>query len=239
MGVLADAGVDFVHHYTPLHYLPFIARDRALLGKPTLASRGFPKSHLRSKSRDHDVGRGFGAYAFLTLEREPKIVKAKLKGGFPHIGIAIPSDAVEAATFDLCRYNVAMTRYLRRNGKLGSPECDSNGRYYGEHQIPVARTTSDKAALLEAHYGHSMIEVLIHGDQPLPDATVVQTFSQEDRAIALHVLETVKVPWKVDLLPPPGPYNRKATYASKVDEFVEKALSDPDWRGNGLEFDKV
>src|ERR1700741_549177 len=105
MGVLADAGVEIVHHYTPLHYLVFIARERLLRCKPSLQSAGFNGSHLRSKSYRQDVARGFGSYAFLTIEKEPRITKAKLKAGFPHIGLGVPVDAVEAATFDLTRFN--------------------------------------------------------------------------------------------------------------------------------------
>lgn len=239
MGALIDAGVEVAHHYTPLHYLPFISRDRALLGKPSLQKKGFAVAHLRSKSRQHDVTRGFGQYAFLTLEREPKIVMAKLRGGFPHIGIAVPAEAIEAATYDLCRYNVAMTRYLRRNGSPGFPESDSNGRYYEDQQIPVARTMEDKLTLLHKHYGQSMIEVLIHGDLPLSDQTRIQTYSVPDQQVAQYVLSALGVSWPVDLLNVPGAYNRKAEYAQEVDAFIETALNNPDWRGNGLEFDRV
>jgi hypothetical protein len=239
MGVLKDAGVDVVHHYTPLHYLPFIGRDRALLCKPSLQARGFAVTHLRSKSRTHDVARGFGQYAFLTLEQEPQILMAKLQGGFPHIGIAVPADAVEATTFDLCRYNVAMTRYLRRGGSPGFPASESNGRYYGDQQIPVARTLSDQRALLKRHLNKDMIEVLIHGDLPLPEQTRIQVYSSPDQVLAHSVLDALDVPWEVDFLDPPGPYDRKAQYAEKVDAFIENALDDPDWQGNGLEFDRV
>ena len=122
MGILQDQGVEWVHHYAPLHYLPFIARARALLSKPSLRKAGFAASHFRTKSRKHDVGRGFGKYAFLTLDPQPQILRAKLAAGFPHVAIAIPAVAVEAATYSLCRFNVAMTRYLRRHGKPGFAE---------------------------------------------------------------------------------------------------------------------
>jgi len=119
VGVLQDAGVQNVYHYAPLHCLPIIARDRELLGKPSLAERGFSQTHLRSKSSRHDINRGFGDYAFLTLDDDPRILKAKLGAGFPHIGIGVATADVENTTFDLCRFNVAMTRKLRRNGKPG------------------------------------------------------------------------------------------------------------------------
>ena len=60
--------------------------------------------------------RGFGNYAFLTLDVHPRILKAKLKAGFPHVAIEVPVDAFENMDYHLCRYNVAMTRQLRRFG---------------------------------------------------------------------------------------------------------------------------
>ncbi len=239
MGILEEAGVERVYHYAPLHYLPFIARERALLGKPSLAQRGYSQKHLRSKSNQQDVQRGFGSYAFLTLDDDPGILKAKLHAGFPHMGIGVRVIDVDALTFDLCRYNVAMTRKLRRSGKPGHDASPENGQYYGDHQIPVARTESDKNGLLKAHLHRRMIEVLIHGDVPLSDETVVQVYSQADEAITENVLSILGVPWNVQLTTPPGAYNRNASYATAVDNFIESALSDATWRGNGLEFDRV
>jgi hypothetical protein len=239
MGILQNAGIERVYHYAPLHYLAFIARERALLGKPSLAQRGYSQTHLRSKSSQHDVVRGFGTFAFLTLEDEPRILKAKLFAGFPHIGIGVPVAAVDTLTYDLCRFNVAMTRKLRRGDKPGHAESSSNGRYYGQHEIPVARTAADKAALLAFHLHETMIEVLIHGDVPLPDDTVIQTYSQPDEELATSVLQRLGVPWPVLSAQPPGPYNRRADYSQAVTSFLDTALSDKDWRGNGLEFDRV
>lgn len=239
MSLLSEEGVDVVHHYTPLHYLPFVARDGALLTKPTLAARGFAPTHLRSKSSRHDVARGFGGYGFLTLEKHPRILAAKLKGGFPHIDIIVPADALESATFDLCRYNVAMTRYLRRGPTPGFPESETNGRYYGGHQIPVARTDNDKRAMLRKHYDNTMIELLIHDDLALPEDTCIQVYSPEDQVLAAAALSAAEQPWNLELVSPPGAYPRSTGYAQAVDEFVQQALNDPTWLGNGLEFDRV
>jgi len=239
MGILVDAGVDVVHHYTPLHYLVFIARERLLRCKPSLKTAGFNGNHLRSKSNRQDVARGFGAYAFLTIEREPQITRAKLKAGFPHIGLGVPAESVEATVFDLTRYNVAMTRRLRRGGSPGWPESDGNGRYYGEHQIPVARTDTEKCALLADHLDRNMIEVLIHGDLPLPDATSVLAYSKRDSVAVENILGALSMPWKVALAPEEDRYEANPVYAGQVDEFVKRALADPTWRGNGLEFDRV
>lgn len=240
MGALTDSNVTVVHHYAPLHYLPFIARSGALLGKPSLAEQGFPPTHLRSMSSRQDIARGFGKYAFLTLDGSARILKAKLDAGFPHIGVRIPASVVDAYTYSVCRYNVAMTRYLRRAGSPGFPESETNGRYYDQQQIPVARTDHDKRALLKKHLGiGTMIEVLVEGDINLPDETEIVCFSDSDVAIAQKVVNHIGRSWTVMLAAPPGPYNRRQEYAQAVDAYTERALLDPLWRGNGLEFDRV
>lgn len=120
MGILRDNGIAAVHHYTPIHYLPFIARSGLLKGKPSLQRDGFARSHLRSMSHKQDIERGFGVYGFLTIDQQPRILSAKLGAGFPHIGILVPSSAIEGQDFALCRYNVAMTRFLKRATNLDS-----------------------------------------------------------------------------------------------------------------------
>jgi hypothetical protein len=205
MGVLSANGVEAVQHYAPLHYLPFIARSRAILSKPSLDAAGFKSTHLRSMSRGQDVARGFGSYAHMTLDRQPRILKAKLGAGFPHLALSVPTASIEATPFSLCRFNVAMTRYLKRGKKRGAPESNTNGRYYLGHQIPVARTEEDKMAMLAKHLPlGTMIEVLIHGDLTLPADTSVVCYSEEDAKIARNVLKQIECPWKVEVSEPPG-----------------------------------
>jgi hypothetical protein len=119
MSVLSANGIKSVQHYAPLHYLPFIARSRALLSKPSLDAAGFRSTHLRSMSRAQDVARGFGGYAHMTIDRQPRILKAKLGAGFPHFAVNVPVASVDAKTYSLCRFNVAMTRRLKRGRKRG------------------------------------------------------------------------------------------------------------------------
>src|ERR1051326_4364375 len=114
MSVLGDNRISVVYHYTPLHYLPFIAMKRALLSKPSLRLLGFADTHFRSTSRRADEERGFGEYIHFALESRPPILLAKLAAGFPHLELAVPADVVEAQGFHLCRYNIAKTRVLRR-----------------------------------------------------------------------------------------------------------------------------
>jgi hypothetical protein len=240
MSVLSAHGVETVQHYAPLHYLPFIARSGALLSKPSLNAAGFSQMHLRSKSRAQDVVRGFGSYAHLTLDKEPRILKAKLKAGFPHIAINVPISAVEAGPFSLCRFNVAMTRRLKRGKKHGFPESATNGRYYLGHQIPIARDHEDMNTMLNEHLPlGTMIEVLIHGDLRLSDQTTVTCYSAADAKIAAEILTSLQCPWTVIETEPTGEYPRSEQHVEAVTDFVKQALADPAWRGNGLEFDKL
>lgn len=240
MGILTDNGVDAVHHYTPLHYLPFIARSGKLLGKPALAKAGFGASHLRSMSSQQDIQRGFGEHGFLTLDSHPRILAAKLGAGFPHIGILVPSAVIEGQKFALCRYNVAMTRYLRRLGKPGFEASATNGRYYDARQIPIALEDADKAAMLKKYVASdTMMEVLMYDEVTLPTETKVIVYSRADVTIAEKVLGVLDVQWSIVLTDAPGEYHRRQDYAAAVSDFIDKALADPDWRGDGLEFDRV
>lgn len=240
MGILLDNEISAVFHYTPLHYLPFIARSQKLRGKPSLAALGFGPKHLRSMSSTQDIERGFGEFGFLTLDGKPRILGAKLLAGFPHIGIELPSASVEAVEFALCRYNVAMTRFLRRGNKPGFQESEVNGRYYGQKQIPIATEQDDKAAMLAA-FAHSdtMIEVLLSSDFDIPDDALIVCYAPQDASIATEVIGLLGVPWEVKLAAPPSHYNRNPDYVEKVKGFIQLAMKDPSWRGNGLEFDRV
>lgn len=235
-----DANISEINHYAPLHYLPFIGRTRCLKSKPALCADGFQEHHFRSKSKRSDVERGFEKFAFLTIDDQPRIVQAKLKGGFPHIALNVPVAALLNHRFDLCRYNVAMTRMLRRNGKPGHTESPTNGRYYDGLEIPVARTDAEKQQLLKFHYlAGTMIEVLVDHELALPDDTRITCFHADDLAIVRQIVDSLNIPWGVRLEAPPGIYNRSPNHVHAVEGFVAQSLGDPNWRGDGLEFDNV
>ncbi len=240
MSLFSDLGIASIPHFAPLHYLAFIARSKKLMSKELLNNDGFSQNHFRTKSKNTVVARGFGEYTFLTLSQDPRIVQAKLKGGFPHIAIQVPVSVFEEVSFDLCRYNVAMVRRTTDSPTGGFPECETNGRYYGSKKLPIARTDSDKIALLKKHYHQgTMIEVLVKGQLHLPDQTQIQCYSLDDFQLAERILGVCESPWAVALVKPPGPYSRKIVHVANVERFVGKALSDPNWKGNGLEFDRV
>ena len=239
MGILAKQGVESVNHYAPLHYLIFIARSNAILCKPSLKKAGFDQKHCRSMSHKQDVARGFGDYAHLTLDAEPRILLAKLAAGFPHVAIVVPVAAIDSTEFSLCRFNVAMTRRLRRGGKPGFAASDTNGRYYLGHQIPIARTDADKTAMLRMHLNDTMIEVLVHGDLKLPKNTTVVCFSKADAQVASSLLKSIDCTWSVVVSKPPGAYPRDEAHVKAVSKFIAQAQADPAWRGDGLEFDRL
>lgn len=240
MGALSNHAITDVRHYAPLHYLPFIARSNSLMCKPSLAKAGYNTTHYRSMSHGQDVTRGFGNYAHLTLDHEPRILKAKLTAGFPHIAVSIPAEAVDAVDFSLCRFNVAMTRMLRRGDMPGHKESPRNGKYYSGHEIPIARTSSEQDAMLSHPLNaNTMIEVLIHGDLLLPTTTRIICYSHEDAAMVQNILAQMDRPWNVKVTVPPTRYQRSQVHIRSVAEFIEQAVADPAWRGNGLEFDRL
>ncbi|SEH40023.1 hypothetical protein [Tardiphaga sp. OK245] len=240
MGILSDQGITEVRHYAPLHYLPFIARSQSLMCKPSLAAAGFAPTHYRSMSHGQDVTRGFGGYAHLTLDQEPRILKAKLAAGFPHVAISVPVAAIDKVQTSICRFNVAMTRKLKRNGKPGHTENDRNGKYFAGHEIPIGRSPAEKSAILTHPLNaRTMIEVLVHGDLPLPDNTKIICYSNEDAVAAQNILAQLNCPWQVEVQKPPAHYPRSPVHGKSVTDFVTQALADQTWRGNGLEFDRL
>ena len=84
-----------------------------------------------------------------------------------------------------------------------------------------------------------MIEVLVEQGHPLPDDTKIACYHECDHELLLAILAQIDVPWKIELYDSPNHYNRKREYVVQVDNFVATALADPDWRGDGLEFDNV
>ena len=237
LNTLSINDIALVFHIAPLHYLPFIARSKSLKSKVTLRGEGFAESHFRSKSKHLDAQRGFGDYIHLSTVNRPPILAAKLSGGFPHICLSVPATVLDGVTFDLCRYNVAMSRQLRRDGKPGFPEGPGNGSYYGHNQLPIARTEMEQTQLLQSRNGE-MLEVLVKPPIALPNGTQVTVFNGHDRAVAMKTLEQLNVEWAVSLANAPD-YQARPEHSDACEQFIDFSLADEIWRGNGLEFDRV
>jgi hypothetical protein len=236
--LLAQFGVSRIYHYAPLHYLPFIARRGALLSKTELRRLGFRDSHFRTTSRAQDEQRGFARYVHLTLDAHPPILLAKLEGGFPHFEVAIPAARFDALDYSLCRFNIAKTRYLR-GGRQEPPECDQNGRYYGDMRLPIATTLEERKALLRHNYGKNMIEVLVPEQLPLVEGTAFRFFDDDDLACARQVLHDLSV--EIYRLERDArlQYGPSAQHREAVRQVLLRAVADPSWLGSGLEFDRV
>lgn len=198
LNTLVANDIELIFHIAPLHYLPFIARSRSLKSKTTLRDEGFGEAHFRSKSKKLDVHRGFGDYIHLSTVDRPPILDAKLSGGFPHICLSVPTTSLNGIDFDLCRYNVAMCRQLRRDGKPGFTEGPANGWYYDDNQIPIARTEREQGQLIRSRNGE-MLEVLVKPPLALPNNTQVSVFDGRDHEVALEILERLNIPWTVSL----------------------------------------
>lgn len=239
MQLLSEFGIAQVFHFAPLHYLPFIARNGRLCSKPALRKAGFAPSHFRSTSAHLDALRGFGDFVHLSTTSEPPILCAKLQGGFPHFAIAMKTLDLATTAYDLCRFNLAKTRYLRRDGKAGFEESDANGSYYCSLQIPVARSYEEKRRMLSSRRGDPMLEVLIEEELYLPLDVGIRVYSEADQVLAVSALGELAVKWPVLLDRPPVPYTRKPSYVEKVEGFMSKSLANAAWRGDGLEFDRV
>ncbi len=240
MNILTEFGIEYVRHYTPLHYLPFLVRAKSLKSKATLLSEGFSITHFRSKSKTLDVKRGFDDVVHLMIKASPRILIAKLMAGFPHVEIKIPTTILVGIDYDLCRYNIAMTRRLQSSPTGGFNENDENGRYYPGLCVPVARSDNEKRSLLQAHLSRStIIELLVNSQLSLPDTTRISAFSPEDADIVDEIIDRTASSWQRDLSEPAGYYPRSAEYSTEVETFIEKLIIDPFWRGDGLEFDRL
>lgn len=238
MSELESARVTHIYHVAPTHYLPLILRDGSLRSKQGLLQAGYTHAHFRSTSHRQDSERGFGNVVHCTTAPHPPILTAKLSRGFPHLRFAFPINTVPAE-HEISRFNIARGRYLR-SGNAPLPETDRNGRYYDEYELPVARTAAERRALLAAaDLNRVMLEVLIPEQFPLPESTEIHCFSDWDRELVGRVLEQIGSGITVVPQASEGRYPEHELFRSQVAEFVERALADPDWTGNGLDFDRL
>ncbi len=239
MKCLRDSGYEYLLHYSPLHYLPFIIRDQRLKSKQALLNEGFPATHFRSKSSRTDCSRGFKNYIHLTLKDTPRILKAKLKQGFPHLEIRIPISSLPHDTqYELCRYNIAMTRRLPSSPMGGFAESDEDGWYRHGLLVPTAHSLHEKIALLQKHrYLGTMIEVLIRDGLALPPDTIIRCFSTHDHDVVRRVHLALNRPLNIEISS--ETYIANDEYRTATANFLKKSVANPFWKGDGLEFDRV
>lgn len=228
-----------VFHHAPLHYLPAIAASARLLSKKALLEAGFGHTHFRSTSKRQDLERGFGHFIHLTPSSEPRILNAKLKRGFPHMSLVIPVSAFAAVPHALCRFNIAKTRLLRRDGKPGTVPSATNGRYYGDAQIPIATTISDQQAMIDWHHPlGTMLEILVANELALPLDTRVRIYDASDLDLARSVLSRTNTAWSLEMGSAPT-YARSDQHAANVEQYIRTAMGSEGWRAPELEFDNL
>ena len=168
----------------------------------------------------------------------PPILAAKLAKGFPHARLAIPSSQLPKE-FDLCRFNIAKGRYLR-SGSSPLPESKRNGKYYEKLELPIARTLSQQGDMLEeARTDPAVIEVLAKGELYLSEKVECQVFSRADYDIAQHILLKTNSQMNLVLLDSEDRYLNQGIFSDQIEPFIDHALKDPLWKGNGLDYDKL
>lgn len=236
--LLKTYGIQSVYHYLPLHYLPYIVRTGRLMSKTKLVEHGFDMNHFRTTSKRQDVLRGFETYIHLTSHQCPPILQAKLRGGFPHVAFEINADDIEKVDYEVCRFNIAKTRYFR--GAKQEPQASlENGRYYEKKLLPVARTAEEKRALLQRISNGQMVEILVSHEFVLPESTIVTIFDEADRALVERILRAIGIDLNVSVSSVSLDYPRNPNSVSEIEAFIEEVLMDPSWRGNGMEYDRV
>jgi len=236
--MLQKNNISNVFHYAPLHYLVFIFRAQKLLSKGRLSEAGFMENHFRSTSRRQDHLRGFNDYIHLSIDPRPRILLAKLKSGFPHFEIDIPTSLIEKKEFHLCRFNIAKARYFV-GAKQAPIESDKNGKYYGDRALPIAVSDEEKNNLIIHNYGKNMIEVLVPDELKLTNGITIRVFSQHDYDLAERVCNAIGFQWNLELDDMGAEYSENEKYKSSVTDFLNESLKNHNWYGNGLEFDRV
>jgi hypothetical protein len=236
--LLAQFGVSAAYHYAPMHYLAFIARAKVLLSKSELRNAGFQDAHFRSTSKKQDEERGFARYVHLTLDAHPAILRAKLQRGFPHFEVAVAASTFEGIDYLLCRFNIAKARYFK-GAKAQPSESPKNGRYIGDLRLPVAATPEQREVLLKLNYGINMIELLVPERLNLESGVVFRFFHVDDLECAKKALGELGISAFQVKLDESFNYERDPQYAELVRKALSLSISDPAWRGNGIEFDRV
>jgi len=122
--------------------------------------------------------------------------------------------------------------------KTGFTASEANGQYHGEKQIPTAETIAECNDLLTHNLERNMIEVLVPRKLELPTNTRLIFFSPTDRELADELLQPLKLGWQCQLAKDTT-YNAETRCMAKVRLFLDHAIADPQWRGDGLDFDNV
>ena len=153
--------------------------------------------------------------------------------------LKIDVSLIDNVEFMLCRYNIARMRNHKDSNKPVRPS-KYNGEYHDDFKVPVAREHSEKVDLLLPRFSRGQeVEVLIESELDLGNDAEVICFHEEDYRLARCALGLVSRQWTAVLDRRPINYCRKSKFADRCSEFLHRAALCPDWRGNGLDFDKL
>lgn len=228
--VLVDAGIKHMYHVAPLQYLVFYLRSLQLQSKSILL-KDYQDTHFRSSSKNVDIKRGFCDVVHCTNNEFPPILISKLNKGYQHMEICIDTGVLQEKDYILCKYNIAKNRGLFSESIL-------SGRCYDDFKIPVAVNIEEKRALLSSIPINTHIEILVRQRINLPDTTIFRFFSDEDADLADRYFNKMDVTFGIKVINHSFDYyvhpHRKAT----VENYLETAYANIDWKGNGLEFDR-
>ncbi len=225
-----------VYHCTPLNYAPFVFRTKGLLSRRQLVDRGFNPCHFRKTSSQCDVDRGFADVVFCTTAPMSELLKAKLKHGFPHYLIEIPTHLLQGKATYLCRYNIARSRYYR--GAKREPSCDPDCEFYvKDFRLPVARTDDQKRIMLQKWSNGRVLEILVESRVDFDRYVKLIAFSKEDQSLLGTIAKRLEFQVEIELAE--FSYVRCAKCAVDVGTSIESALADHRWKGNGLDYDSL
>jgi len=178
--------------------------------------------------------RGFGNVVFCATQERFELLEAKLKRGFPHYLIEIPTKQIDHCKYLLCRYNIAKSRVARDSKR--KPVLDAKcERYASGLSLPVAIDDEEKFAMLRKWARHTV--VLIEGEISLELGVRVIAFSEEDEAMLMSIKKQTGSDLQIDRSD--RPYRRCPKYVSQIGRFIESAIEEPDWRGSGLNYDNL
>jgi hypothetical protein len=81
------------------------------------------------------------------------------------------------------------------------------------------------------------VEVLVTDALQLPDDAEVTVFGEWDMGVAREALQGLRLPWEVTLRAHSA-YDPSMSRRLEVEEFLHRSITNADWRGNGMEYDK-
>lgn len=195
------AGVPFLYHATPLHYLPHILQSGALYAKSILAPQGIAP---RPTAARRDRMLGLADWVHLSLASDTPLLRDKLTLGYPHALLAFEREAVLALPqVALLPYNTKAWRSRAACRPVTDP--------------------SEKAALLRRHADTGRfpsLEVLVQYGLDLSSLVQVAFVTEEERAWVADLLHALALPPPAPLVVAPKLFSNAQGYTATTGEAI-------------------